>query len=50
MDKKHTNLINRMMKVKGGDFPKFYESLTKLEKAEYKIILERLSEKFNTKK
>ena len=49
MNDLQTSLLQRLIKVKGGDFKKFYESLNKLERAEYKIILERLSEKFNTR-
>ena len=36
-------------KIKGGDFPKWYASLSKLDKAEYHIILEELSSKFKFK-
>ena len=40
------DLKEELMKIKGGDFPKWYASLTKLEKAEYGIILEKLSSEF----
>ena len=40
------DLKEELLKIKGGDFPKWYASLTKLEKAEYGIILEKLSSEF----
>ena len=49
MNDLQTSLLQRLIKVKGGDFKKFYESLTKLEKAEYKVILERILRKFGLK-
>ena len=38
------DLKEELLKIKGGDFPKWYSSLTKLEKVEYHIALEQLSE------
>ena len=38
-----------LLKIKGGDFPKWYASLTKLEKVEYQMILEELSREFKFK-
>ena len=40
------NIKQELLTIKGGDFPKWYSSLTKLEKAEYHIALEQLSEEF----
>ena len=40
------NLREELFKIKGGEFPKWYASLTKLEKVEYGIILEKLSSEF----
>ena len=43
------DLEKELMKIKGGDFPKWYASLTKLEKVEYQMILEELSREFKFK-
>ena len=43
------DLKEELFEIKGGDFPKWYASLTKLDKAEYQIILEKLSREFNLK-
>jgi len=40
------DIEKELFEIKGGDFPKWYSSLTKFEKAEYKLILEKLSEGF----
>ena len=40
------DLKEELLKIKGGDFPKWYASLTKLEKAEYSIALEQLEEEY----
>ena len=40
------DLKEELMQIKGGDFPKWYASLTKLEKVEYSIALEQLSKEF----
>ena len=40
------DLKRELLEIKGGDFPKWYASLTKLEKAEYFFIIEKLSEEF----
>tara|TARA_R100000908_G_C3662471_1_gene89100 strand:- start:83 stop:220 length:138 start_codon:yes stop_codon:yes gene_type:complete len=40
------DIKKEMFELKGGDFPKWYSSLTKLEKAEYRLILEKLSQDF----
>ena len=42
------NIKEELMKIKGGDFPQWYASLTKLEKVEYSIALEQLSEEFRS--
>ena len=36
------DLKEELFTIKGGDFPKWYESLTKLEKIEYNNILSQL--------
>tara|TARA_R100001480_G_C4705692_1_gene178098 strand:+ start:281 stop:424 length:144 start_codon:yes stop_codon:yes gene_type:complete len=36
------NLREELFKIKGGDFPTWYSSLSKLEKLEYRQILEEL--------
>ena len=43
------DLKEELMQIKGGDFPKWYASLSKLDKAEYQIILEELSREFKLK-
>lgn len=43
------DLKEELLKIKGGDFPKWYASLSKLDKAEYQIILEELSREFKLK-
>lgn len=43
------DLKRELLEIKGGDFPKWYASLTKLEKAEYSLILEKLSKEFKFK-
>ena len=40
------DLREELMEIKGGDFPKWYASLTKLEKAEYFQALEQLEEEY----
>jgi hypothetical protein len=42
------NIKEQLMEIKGGDFPKWYASLTKLEKVEYSIALEQLSKEFRS--
>ena len=42
------NIKEQLMEIKGGDFPKWYASLTKLEKVEYSIALEQLSKGFRS--
>ena len=44
------DLKEELLKIKGGDFPKWYASLTKLEKTEYGIIIEKLSSQFEGKR
>ena len=36
------NLREELFKIKGGEFPAWYVSLSKLEKLEYRQILEEL--------
>ena len=43
------DLKRELFEIKGGDFPKWYASLTKLEKVEYGIIIEKLSSQFEDK-
>ena len=43
------DLKEQLLKIKGGEFPKWYSSLTKLEKVEYSIALEQLSKEFRAK-
>ena len=43
------DLKEELLKIKGGDFPKWYVSLTKLEKAEYFQALEQLEKEFRAK-
>ena len=43
------DLKEELMQIKGGDFPKWYASLTKLEKVEYSIALEQLSKEFRAR-
>ena len=43
---RNRDIKKELLKVKGGDFIEWYSSLTRLEKAEYQIMLEQLSEKF----
>jgi hypothetical protein len=42
------DLKEELMQIKGGDFPKWYASLTKLERVEYSIALEQLSKEFRS--
>ena len=43
------DLKRELFEIKGGEFPKWYASLSKLDKAEYQIILEELSREFKFK-
>tara|TARA_Y100000004_G_scaffold86862_1_gene97357 strand:+ start:247 stop:390 length:144 start_codon:yes stop_codon:yes gene_type:complete len=43
------DLKEELLSLKGRDFPKWYASLSKLDKAEYQIILEELSREFKFK-
>jgi hypothetical protein len=40
------DIKKELLKIKGREFIEWYSSLTKLEKAEYKLMLEHLSEEF----
>jgi len=42
------DLKEELLNIKGGDFPKWYASLTKLERVEYSIALEQLSKEFRS--
>jgi len=42
------DLKEELLNIKGGDFPKWYASLTKLEKVELSIALEQLSKEFRS--
>ena len=39
------DLKEELFKIKGGDFPEWYRSLTKLEQIEYGRILQQLGNK-----
>lgn len=36
------DIKKELLKIKGGEFIGWYSSLTKLEKAEYKLMLEKI--------
>ena len=40
------DLKRELFEIKGGEFPKWYASLTKLEKVEYQMVIEKLSSEF----
>jgi len=42
------DLREELLNIRGGDFPKWYSSLTKLERVEYSIALEQLSKEFRS--
>lgn len=42
------DIKKQLLEIKGSDFPKWYASLTKLEKVEYSIALEQLSKEFRS--
>jgi hypothetical protein len=42
------NIKKELLEIKGGDFPKWYSSLTKLEKVEYSTALEQLTKEFRS--
>ena len=44
------DLKEELFTIKGGDFPKWYESLTKLEKIEYNNILSQLGKSIKSNK
>ena len=44
------DLKEELLSLKGRDFPKWYASLTKLEKVEYQMIIEKLSSQFKDKR
>ena len=44
------NIKQELLTIKGGDFPKWYASLTKLEKVEYQMIIEKLSSQFEDRR
>ena len=43
------DLKEELLKIKGGDFPKWYASLSKLDKVEYFLALEQFEEEFRSK-
>ena len=43
------DLKEELLKIKGGDFPKWYASLTKLEKVEYFQALGQFEKEFKSK-
>ena len=44
------DIKKELFKVKGGDFPKWYDSLTKYEKIQYKKIMEELGKNVKSNK
>ena len=44
------DLREELFTIKGGDFPEWYASLTKLEQIEYRHILEQLSKNVKSNK
>jgi hypothetical protein len=42
------NIKEELKGIKGGDFPKWYANLTKLEKVEYSIALKQLNKEFRS--
>ena len=42
------NIKKELLQIKGGDFPKWYASLSKLEKIEYGIMLEEMSKNYRS--
>ena len=44
------DLKEELFTIKGGDFPKWYESLTKLEKIEYRKIMDDLGKNVKSNK
>ena len=44
------DLKEELLQIKGVDFHKWYAYLTKLEKVEYGIIIEKLSSQFEDKR
>ena len=42
------DLKKELLKIKGGDFPKWYSSLSKLEKIEYGVLLEEMSKNYRS--
>lgn len=44
------DLREELFKIKGGDFPEWYASLTKLEKIEYSLILKDLGKNVKSNK
>ncbi len=40
------DLKKELLQIKGGDFPKWYASLSKLEKIEYGLMLEEISKNY----
>ena len=44
------DLKEELMQIKGGDFPEWYASLTKLEQIEYGRILQQLGENVKSDK
>jgi len=43
------DLKEELLNINGGDFPKWYASLTKFEKAEYFQALEQFEKEFRAK-
>jgi hypothetical protein len=42
------DLKKELLLIKGGDFPKWYASLSKLEKIEYGLMLEEMSKNYRS--
>jgi hypothetical protein len=44
------DIKKELLQIKGGDFPKWYTSLTKLEKVEYGKIMDELGKNIKSNK
>ena len=42
------DIKKELLQMRGGDFPKWYASLSKLEKIEYKLMLEEISKNYSS--
>lgn len=42
------DIKKELLQIRGGDFPKWYASLSKLEKIEYGLMLEEISKNYSS--